>query len=345
MSDSRPLKGVRIVEFGGIGPGPYCARLFAEWGASVTRIVRDAQRDVMPMLPEHVPIERVSLDLKSASGVQSAMDLVAVADGVIEGFRPGVMERLGLGPEDAFARNRALIYGRMTGWGQTGPFADRAGHDINYIALSGVLNGIGPAERPIPPWNLVGDFGGGAMFLVAGMLGAMLNARASGQGAVVDCAMTEGAASLASFAYGLHAEGRWSDKRQSNYLDGSSPYYRAYETRDGKWMAVGAIEEKFYAALLAGLELSSDSLPDRANKSNWPRLVAILEAAFRERTREDWEKVFSERDACCTPILSLAEAPHHPQNVARGAFVEVNGAAHPGSAPRFAFHVAPAAFG
>ena len=337
------LSGIRVLEFEAIGPGPFGAMLLADMGADVIRIDRPSPpTDLGPKTtgPRINVVGRgrrsVTLDLKQRSAVDAALDLVERADVVIEGFRPGTMERLGLGPAVALARNPRLVYGRMTGWGQNGPLADRAGHDLNYIALSGVLSGIGPkGEKPVVPLNLVGDYGGGGMLLALGVVAALLNVQRGGAGQVVDAAMTEGAAQLGAVFWGLIASGNWREERGSNLLDGGAPWYDNYRTLDGQYMAVGAVEARFYAELLDKLGLSTAGLPGQHDRTGWPRLRHAFEAAFASRTREDWCRVFEGSDACVAPVLGFAEAPQHPQHQARGSFVEVAGVIQPGPAPRF----------
>jgi len=337
----RPLAGVRIVELASLGPVPWCGMLLADMGADVIRVDRlgaDAGRKT-----EHDRFEvtdrgvrKLRADLKSAGGVAAVLDLVGRADALIEGMRPGVAERLGLGPRDCHARNPRLVYGRMTGWGQDGPLAPRAGHDINYIALSGALHAIGPADGPpVPPLNLVGDYGGGGAFLAMGLLAALLDARATGTGRVVDAAMVDGVANLMALQYGRFAAGLWRDARQSNIIDGGTPWYAVYEAADGRHVAVGAIEPAFYEQFVRGLGLDPASLPDRRDRARWPELRERFAAAFRTRTRDDWAAVFEPLDACVSPVLSLAEAPRHPHNAERGTFVEVEGVVQPAPAPRF----------
>jgi alpha-methylacyl-CoA racemase len=336
-----PLQGVKVVELAGIGPGPFCGMALADMGATVVRVDRAASvRDVPPTRawPEATGRGRqsVGVDLKHPDGVATVLRLVEQADALIEGFRPGVTERLGLGPDRCLAVNPRLVYGRMTGWGQDGPLAPTAGHDIDYIALSGVLHTIGrKGERPVPPLNLVGDFGGGGMLLAFGIVCGVLEARTSGRGQVVDAAMCEGAALLNAFVYGMLGSGMWNDERGTNLLDGAAPYYDTYETSDGKHVAVGAIEPQFYAALLDGLGLQASDLPDQDDRASWDALRERFAAVFRTRTRDEWERTFGGTDACVTPVLSLTEAPDHPHNRARGAFVEVGGVTVPAPAPRF----------
>jgi alpha-methylacyl-CoA racemase len=332
-----PLAGLRVVELAGIGPGPFAAMLLADLGAEVLRVERPGGVSEIP--PELDALRRgrrsVILDLRRPEGVRAALDLVASADVLIEGNRPGVTERLGLGPEDCWARNPRLVYGRMTGWGQDGPLAHSAGHDISYIALTGALHAIGkPGQAPTVPLNLIGDFGGGSLYLVVGVLAAVFEAARSGRGQVVDASIVDGAASLTTLLHGLLASGRWRDERGVNMLDGGTPWYDVYETADGKHMAVGAMEPKFYAEFmrLLGLEASES---ERADPQVWPQLRERIGAVFAGRTRAEWTEVFDGTDACVAPVLGLTEAPDHPHNAARGTFIEVGGVTQPAPAPRF----------
>ncbi len=331
-----PLDGVRVVEFAGIGPGPFCGMVLADLGAEVVRLDR----------PQGDPITRqdvtgrgkrsVALDLKSEAGRGAALRLVEGADALIEGFRPGVMERLGLGPEVCLARNPKLVYGRMTGWGQEGPMAPTAGHDINYIALTGALHAMGEADRrPMPPLNLVGDYGGGGMLLALGILAAVIAARASGKGQVVDAAMTDGSALLMAPHYSGLARGRWQVERGNNRLSGSAPWYGTYECADGKYLAAGPIEPQFFAEFMQKLGLDAKHYPDRMEAAAWPSLRAEIAAILRTRPRDEWMRVFEGSDACVAPVLDMAEAPRHPHNVARGTFIEMEGVVQPAPAPRF----------
>lgn len=338
------LSGIRVVEFEAIGPGPFGAMLLADMGADVIRIDRPAAPgDLGPkMQGPRINItgrnrRSVTLDLKEPKAREAALALIERADVLVEGFRPGTMERLGLGPEAALARNPRLVYGRMTGWGQSGPMADRAGHDLNYIALSGVLSGIGsvPGGKPTVPLNLVGDYGGGGMLLAMGVLAALVNVKMGGQGQVVDAAMTEGAAQLGAIFWGLLASGNWREERGSNMLDGAAPWYDSYRTADGQYMSVGPVEGRFYAELLQKLELADAGLPSQHDRKGWPTIRAAIEAAFARRTRDEWSKVFEGSDACVAPVLGFSEAPQHPHNRARGSFVEVDGVMQPAPAPRF----------
>jgi alpha-methylacyl-CoA racemase len=336
---SGPLAGVRIIEMAGLGPVPFAAMWFVDMGADVIRIDRPARRsdDLAGVEPAMVRRGRraLGIDLKQPDGVAVALDLVAGADALLEGFRPGVMERLGLGPDECRIRNQSLVYGRMTGWGQDGPWSSMAGHDIDYLALTGLLHAIGPAAAPVPPLNLVGDYGGGAMMLIGGVLAGILAARSGGGGCVVDAAMVDGAAYLGSVQYALMGEGWWQPRRESNLLDGGAPFYRTYETADGEHMAVGALEPQFYAALLRGLALEDESLPPQHSVADWPVLHRRFAEVFRSRTRAEWTEVFAGSDACVAPVLSMAEAPDHPHNVARRTFIGSEGRLRPAAAPRF----------
>ena len=332
-----PLAGVKVVEFAGIGPGPMCAMLLADLGADVIRL--DRVNPTQPKFRSSILNRNrpsVSIDLKHPDGKETALRLVDAADAVIEGFRPGVMERLGLGPDVCIERNPRLVYGRMTGWGQEGPLAQAAGHDINYIALTGALSAIGPKDGPpSPPLNVIGDFGGGALYLALGVVSAVLEARASGKGQVLDVAMVDGAASLITAAYGLRAIGAWKDQRGSNSLDGGAHYYGAYETKDGKYISIAAIEPQFYAELLERLELDPATLPDQLDRDQWPSMRERFEGIFREKTRDEWCTLLEGTDVCFAPVLDLAEAPGHAHNRHRGAFIELDGVVQPGPAPRF----------
>jgi alpha-methylacyl-CoA racemase len=334
MTRSGPLSGLRIVEFAGIGPGPFCGMLLSDLGADIIRVDRAGQ----PPWPFDVTGRNrrsVVIDLKSPDGVEACLKLAESADALIEGYRPGVMERLGLGPDAALARNRKLVYGRMTGWGQSGPYAQMAGHDLNYIAISGALNAIGTAEKPIPPLNLVGDYGGGALYLAMGLLAGVIHARASGEGQVVDCAMSDGAASLMSVFYGVRAHGELPTERGTTVLDGASPYYGAYACADGRFVAVGAIEPQFYVVLLEKLALDAATLPDRDDPANWPELRRRFAEAFARKSRDEWCAILGGSDACFGPVLDYDEAPRDPHNLARRTFVEVAGVVQPAPAPRF----------
>jgi len=331
-----PLNGVRVVEIAGIGPGPFCAMMLADLGADVVRVERPGGHMGLPMDLMNRGRRSLGVNLKSDAGAELVLKLVANADVVLEGFRPGVAERLGVGPDACLARNPKLVYGRITGWGQSGPIAQRAGHDLNYIALAGALDPIGPrGGPPIPPLNLVADFGGGGMLLALGILAAVIEARNTGQGQVVDAAMVDGAALLTTMFHGLSATGMWQDQRGSNLLDGGSPFYSCYETADGGYMAVGAIEPKFYIQLIHGLGLDPAEMPGQYDQSRWPELRQILTDVFKGASRDHWAGVFEDMDACVYPVLSLLEAPNHRHNVARGTFVEIDGVVQPAPAPRF----------
>jgi alpha-methylacyl-CoA racemase len=330
-----PLAGVRIVEFAGIGPGPFAAMLLADMGADIVAIDRPEPSPFRPgvVLSRGRPV--VIADLKDPAQREEALALIESADALIEGFRPGVMERLGLGPDVALQRNPKLVYSRMTGWGQTGPLADSAGHDINYIALTGALAAIGTRDEPIPPLNLVGDFGGGALYLVAGLLAAIIAARQSGQGQVVDCAICDGVASLMAICAELSAKGRWRSERRANLLDGGAPFYRTFVCADGEHVAIGALEPRFYERLCEIIGLNDPLERDRADPANWPALHERFEAVFKTRTREEWRQALEGTDACFAPVLTLAEAARHPHLAARRTFVEIEGVTQPAPAPRF----------
>lgn len=333
-----PLHGIKVIEMVGLGPGPLCAMLLADMGAEVIRVDRPGGNLFSGSRTDLLGRNRRSLavDLKHPDGVATVLSLVERADALIEGFRPGVMERLGLGPDTCRLRNGRLVYGRMTGWGQDGPLAQAAGHDINYIALAGVLHAIGEkGGRPVPPLNLVGDFGGGGMFLAFGIVCALLEARQSGLGQVIDCSMVEGSAVLMGMFYAMQQAGRWQDERGSNMLDGASHFYGTYETADGKWVAVGAIEPQFYATLIRETGADPQLFENQHDADAWPRQRAELARIFKTRTRDAWCALLEGSDACFAPVLSLTEAPQHPHNVARGSFVELDGMLHPAPAPRF----------
>jgi alpha-methylacyl-CoA racemase len=330
-----PLNGVKILEFSGIGPGPFCGMLLSDMGADVLRIDRKGGDRGEKTHVTRRGRKSVALDLKQPAARDACLRLMDTADALYEGFRPGVMERLGLGPDIALARNPKLVYGRMTGWGQEGPLSQAAGHDINYIAITGALHAIGTAERPVPPLNLVGDFGGGAMYLAVGMLAALVHARATGQGQVVDAAMSDGAASLMAAFYGHMAGGRWTDRRASNGVDGGAPYYGVYKCADGSWVALGSIEPQFFAILMQKLGITDFPRDRQRDPAHWPDLRARLEVAFLAKTQADWIAIMEGSDACFAGVLSLADAPTHPHNVARGTFVTVDGVLQPAPAPRF----------
>jgi len=331
-----PLAGIRIVEFAGIGPGPFAAMLFADMGADVIRIDRKGGRAPSQMEIYLRGRKTVALDLKKPEAVEAVLKLIEKADALIEGFRPGVMERLGLGPEVCLKRNAKLVYGRMTGWGQTGPLANAAGHDINYIALSGALHAMGNnGQKPVPPLNLVGDFGGGALYLAFGIACGIIEAKNSGKGQVVDAAMTDGAASLMTMFYGMSASGFWQDQRGSNMLDSGAHFYDTYETKDGKFVAIGSIEPQFYKELMEKTGITDPAFTAQMDRSAWPALKEKLAAVLKTKTRDEWDAIMLGSDVCYAPVLSLAEAPKHPHNVARKTFVEVAGVTQPAPAPRF----------
>ncbi|GIQ77380.1 alpha-methylacyl-CoA racemase [Bradyrhizobium sp. RD5-C2] len=337
------LSGIRVLEFEAIGPAPFGAMLLADMGADVLRIDRPLPPQDLGPRRTGKPVDitgrgrrSITLDLKSSSAASAVLELIEKADVLIEGFRPGTMERLGLGPDLVLERNPRVVYARMTGWGQTGPLAGDAGHDLNYIALSGVLSAIGPAGgRPLPPLNLVGDYGGGGMLLALGVVAALLNVQRGGAGQVVDAAMIEGAAQLGSIMWGLVAGGGWQEQRGSNILDGGAPWYDSYRTLDGHYMAVGAVEQRFYAELVKRLGLAGADLPKQYDRSGWPALRNAFARAFLGKTRDEWCAIFEGSDACVTPVLAFSEAPHHPQNRARGNFIEIDGVIQPAPAPRF----------
>lgn len=340
------LSGLRIVEFAGLGPAPFAGMMLADHGADVLRIHGMGPRRGIPSIDTDNDVlargrPSIALDLKAGPGRELARDLVARADGLIEGFRPGVMERLGLGPDVCLERNPKLVYGRMTGWGQNGPLADRAGHDINYIALTGVLGALGPTERPTAPINLLGDFGAGGMLLAFGMLAGVLNARATGAGQVVDAAMTDGAALLSAMIHGLRNAGEWEDARESNFLDGGAYYYGTYACSDGKFVAVGSIEAKFHGQLLAGLGLDPAEF-DQSSRAEWARARGRVAAAFASAPQDHWAAIFEGSDACVTPVLSWDEAAAHPHNRSRETFIGRGGGMQPAPAPKFERTPAPA---
>ncbi|WP_322050149.1 CaiB/BaiF CoA transferase family protein [Paraburkholderia bannensis] len=342
MRDNQgPLSGVRIVELGGVGPVPFCCMLLADLGADVIRIDRPPGYDGgVPGDPRFNLLNRgrrsASFDLKRPDAAAAVLKLVAKADALVEGFRPGVAEKLGLGPAPCLAANPALVYGRMTGWGQDGPLAQAPGHDINYISLTGVLHAIGPADGPPAiPLNLAGDFGGGSLYLALGIVSAILESRRSGEGQVVDAAMVDGSASLMTLCYGLHASGYWKDQRASNRLDSGAPWYNVYETKDGRWLSVGANEARFWRNMLELLGLAQADMPDQHDTSRWPEMREKFATIFRTRTRDEWCALAEGREACFSPVLSMTEAPAHPHLRARGTFVERDGIVQPAPAPRF----------
>jgi alpha-methylacyl-CoA racemase len=334
-----PLEGLTVIEIASIGPGPFCAMMLADLGAEVVRVDRKEGGVALP-LGSAEPLNRgrrsLALDLKHPEAAALVLRLADRADVLLEGFRPGVAERLGFAPGVCLARNPRLVYGRMTGWGQEGPLAPRAGHDIDYLAVAGVLHGIGRAGAPpTPPLNLVGDFGGGGMLLAVGVLAALWERQRSGRGQVVDAAMVDGSALLSSMFYGMQAAGVWSDQRGANLLDSGAPFYDCYETADGGFVAVGALEPQFFLALLSGLGIDPNTLPFQYDRDGWPALRERFRAAFRTRTRDEWEQVFSTLDGCVAPVLTMGEAARHPHNQQRGTFVKVGGVTQPAPAPRF----------
>src|SRR6202790_764475 len=339
-----PLEGVRVVELAGIGPAPFCAMLLSDMGAEVIRVDRAANvgHDIgrEGEDPRFGLLQRgrrnIAVDLKNPAGVDAALRLIDRADALVEGFRPGVMERLGLGPDVCLGRNPKLVYGRMTGWGQDGPLAKAAGHDINYIALSGVLYSIGEAGGPpVPPLNLVGDFGGGALYLAMGVLAGIVGARVSGKGQVVDCSMGGGSASLMTMMYAALASGAWTEERGKNRTDGGAHYYHVYETKDCEHVAIGAIEPQFYALLLKHTGLEGESLPEQTDRAQWPEMQQRLARIFKTKTRAEWTQIMEQTDICFAPVLRMSEALSHPHNRHRNSFVEVDGIAQPAPAPRF----------
>jgi alpha-methylacyl-CoA racemase len=342
-----PLAGIRIVELAGIGPGALAGMLLGDMGADVIRIDRRTSSSAFRLEPKHAIHGRsrrsIAIDLRKPGAAEVVLRLVETADGLIEPFRPGVAERLGVGPKPCLARNARLVYGRITGWGQDGPLAMRAGHDINYIALAGVLDSIGRAgDKPLPPLNLVADFGGGGMLLAVGMLCGIIEAMKSGRGQVVDAAMIDGSTLLFGMIAGLRGAGLWNGPRGTNLLDGGAPFYDVYETKDGRYLAVGAIEPEFYRQLIEKLGLSAEGLPDQMDRASWPAMKERFAAIFKTGTRDDWCHIFQNVDACVTPVLDAEEASHHPHARARAAFIDVDGARHPAPAPRFSRTPSPA---
>lgn len=333
-----PLQGLKILEMGGIGPGPFCGMMLADLGAEVIRVERQGQG-----APSGYPTDilnrgkkSIRVDLKTPRGVEAILKMAVRLDGLFEGFRPGVMEKLGLGPEECLARNPRLVYGRMTGWGQQGPLSQQAGHDINYIALTGALHSIGRSgDKPVPPLNLVGDFGGGGMLLAFGMVCALLERERSGRGQVVDSAIIDGTAALMAMIYGFRAGGRWSPQREDNILDGAAPFYDTYETRDGRYVSLGAIEPQFYQKLLDLLQIQGVDLSRQRHKEDWPELKERIAARIKQKTRDQWCAVFEGQNACFAPVLALDEVSRHPHNAARKTFLEIEGVWQAAPAPRF----------
>jgi len=330
-----PLHGVRVLEFAGLGPAPFCGMLLSDLGAQVLRI----SRPNAPAQSFDAILDRgrrvLSVDLKQSAGVAACRALAGSADVLIEGFRPGVLEKLGLGPDVLLKNNPKLVYGRMTGWGQYGPNAHTAGHDINYIALSGALHSVGDVAKPTPPLNLVGDFGGGALYLAMGVLAALLNARSTGVGQVVDCAMTDGAASLMSMMFAMRASGDWREQRHANLLDGGAPFYDTYRCADGKWICVGALEIQFFTVLLDKLGIPASDYPNHWDPACWPGMRARFEKIFRSQPQAHWCELLVNSDACFAPVLPMSEAINHPHNLARGTFTTHSGIVQPAPAPRF----------
>ena len=331
-----PLSGVKIIEFAGIGPGPFCGQLLSDMGADIIRIDRKGASGGNRNDIAGRGRRSVALDLKKPEAVEACLKLIEQADALQEGFRPGVMERLGLSPDICLKRNPKLVYGRMTGWGQYGPFAQAAGHDINYIALTGALAAIGTAEKPVPPLNLVGDFGGGALYLAMGICAALFEAQRSGAGQVVDCAMTDGATSLMSMFFGMKASGIWTTDRVDNLLDGAAHFYDVYETADGKFISLGSIEPQFYALLREKAGLADDAAFDaQMDKSQWPQLKTKLTAIIKSKSRDEWDEIMAASDVCYAPVLDMDEAAQHPHNKARETITEAFGVMQPNVAPRF----------
>lgn len=336
-----PLKGIRIVEMAGIGPGPMCAMLLAELGATVLRVERKEPSNIGIQRPRKYDLllrsrPAIRIDLKSPQGLVLIRKLIGRADGLIEGYRPGVMERLGLGPDTCLEANAKLVYGRITGWGQDGPLAHLAGHDLNYIALTGALNALGrQGQPPVVPLTVIGDFGGGALYLAMGMLAALIEARTSGRGQVVDAAMLDGAMSLLTTFFGLRAAGLWSDERGTNITDSGSHFCEVYECSDGKWVAVAAIEAKFYDELITRMGLDHSTLGNQLDKTAWPAAKARMASTFRTRTQKEWCDLLGDVDTCFSPVLSWGEVPNHTHVAARRSVVEIGGVIQPAPAPRF----------
>ena len=330
-----PLSGYRIIELAGIGPGPFCGMMLSDMGAEVIRVDRISGSQSAPKDVLQRNRKSIAVDLKSPEGKEVVLSLVETADGLFEGFRPGVTERLGLGPEDCMARNKKLVYGRMTGWGQSGPLAHAAGHDINYIGLAGALHAIGePGGKPVPPLNLIGDFGGGGMLLAYGMVCALLEAQKSGEGQVVDAAMVDGAASLMAMFFGMTDRG-FIEERGANLLDGGSHFYNTYETADGKHICVGSIEPQFYALLVQHSGVNAQDFESQMDRGSWPEKRETLEAIFKAKTRDEWCQIMEGTDICFAPVLSIWEAPDHPHNKHRETFIDVDGVTQPAPSPRF----------
>jgi alpha-methylacyl-CoA racemase len=331
-----PLSGLKVVEFAGIGPGPFCGMLLSDLGADVVRVDRKGGRGGAKSDITARGRRSVALDLKQPAAVEACLKLIEGADAILEGFRPGVMERLGLGPDVALQRNPKLVYGRMTGWGQFGPYAQAAGHDMNYIAITGALDAIGTREKPIPPLNLVGDFGGGALYLAFGLLAGVISARSTGRGQVIDCAMSDGAASLMAMFYGFKAGGAWSDAgRRTNLLDGGAHFYDTYQCSCGRWISIGSIEPQFYALLLEKTGINDPEFQAQMDRGKWDGLREKLATVIATKTQDEWCSIMDATDVCFAPILNMDEAPKHPHNVARQTFLELDGVTQPAPAPRF----------
>ena len=342
-----PLKGIKIIEMAGIGPGPFAGMLLADMGAEVISVERrtDPNKKRLPDCSRRGK-HSIALNLKSEEDIETLLQLVEKADVLFEGFRPGVMERLGIGPDACLAKNPKLVYGRMTGWGQTGPLAKAAGHDINYISLSGALHGMGRKhENPVPPLNLVGDYGGGSMFLVMGILAAVIESKTSGKGQVVDAAMTEGSANLMAMFNSLHAMGMWSPKRGVNLLDSGAHFYDTYETQDGKYVSIGSIEPQFYALLMEKTGLDKETFGFQMNQKEWPNMKEKLVVIFKTKTRREWCDIMEGTDVCFAPVLDFLEAQQHPHNIERKAYIEVDGMTQPAPAPRFSRTASEVQFG
>lgn len=334
-SATGPLTGMKIIEFAGIGPAPFCGMLLSDLGADIVRIDRKDGTDYNKYDVTFRGRRSVAMDLKNSAAIEACLKLAERADAVIEGFRPGVMERLRLGPKTVLERNPKLVYGRMTGWGQTGPYAEAAGHDINYIALTGALHAIGSPDRPSIPLNLVGDYGGGALYLAFGLLAGIIHARETGEGQVIDCAMTDGTISLLSIFYGNLAAGSWVNRRHVNIIDGGSHFYNVYQCSDDKWIAIASIEPKFYSLLLEKTGITDPAFQKQLERERWPELRDKLADLFRTRTRDKWCEILEASDVCFAPVLDFEEAPLHKHNVAREAFMERDGVVQPAPMPRF----------
>ena len=331
-----PLNGIKIIEIAGIGPGPFCAMMLADMGADIIRVDRKGNPGLGKLDLLNRSRRSIAVDLKNPEGVDLILKLVEKADGLMEGFRPGVMEKLGLGPDVCLKRNSRLVYGRITGWGQEGPLAKAAGHDINYISIAGVLHAIGHADgKPVPPLNLVGDFGGGGMLMAFGMVCGLLESRTSGKGQVVDAAMVDGAAALMTMMWGFKAMGMWKDQRGMNILDTGSHYYDTYETADGKYISIGSIEPQFYALLLKLGKIDDPDFINQQDQSKWPELKAKIAGIFKSKSRDEWCEIMEGSDVCFAPVLSMEEALQHPHNIARSTFIDIDGIVQPAPAPRF----------